>query len=209
MPHDISMLGYGPLSKQIRNLAGLTEIPINIFDDQYHSEFDDCHAFGAFLSDEFRNSTFYIGLGYKHLSKKREIIEKLKLLNRHIPAFVHDRSFVDKSACLGDGVIVYPMCNIDMDVEIGAGTIINNSVVISHNSSIGEACYLSPGVVVSGNVQVGHETFVGSGSLISNSVKIGNNVTIGIGTVVTKDVCDNSVVIGNPMKVMNTKLKLI
>ena len=35
-------------------------------------------------------------------------------------------------------------------------------------------------------------------------MKIGNNVIIGAGTVVTKDIPDNSVVVGNPCKIVGS-----
>ena len=39
--------------------------------------------------------------------------------------------------------------------------------------------------------------------VIIGSVSIGNNVIIGAGTVVTKDVPDNTIIVGNPARVIN------
>lgn len=42
-----------------------------------------------------------------------------------------------------------------------------------------------------------------AGSIIIGNVKIGNNVMIGTGAVVTKEVPDNSVVVGVPAKIIS------
>ena len=43
---------------------------------------------------------------------------------------------------------------------------------------------------------------IGSGSIVLPHVKIGNNVIVGAGSVVTKDIPDNSMVVGVPAKVI-------
>lgn len=51
-------------------------------------------------------------------------------------------------------------------------------------------------------VTIGNNVFIGMRSLILPGVTIGNNCIIGAGTVVTKDIPDNSVVVGHPAKVL-------
>jgi maltose O-acetyltransferase len=55
-----------------------------------------------------------------------------------------------------------------------------------------------------GLVKIGNNVFIGAGSIILPNVKIGNNVIIGAGCVVTRDVPENSLVVGNPAKVIGT-----
>ncbi len=54
----------------------------------------------------------------------------------------------------------------------------------------------------SGCIEVMNNVFIGSNSIILPNIKIGNNVIIGAGSVVTKDVPDNSVIAGNPAKII-------
>lgn len=49
---------------------------------------------------------------------------------------------------------------------------------------------------------IGNNVTLGANVVIIGNVKIGNNVVIGAGSVVVKDVPDNSVVVGNPAKVI-------
>ncbi len=53
-------------------------------------------------------------------------------------------------------------------------------------------------------IEIGDNVFIGSNTTILPNVKIGNNVFIGAGSVVTKDIEDNSVVVGNTAKKIKT-----
>lgn len=53
-------------------------------------------------------------------------------------------------------------------------------------------------------IQIGNNVFIGCNVTILPNVKIGNNVIIAAGSIVTKDILDNSVVGGNPAKVIGT-----
>lgn len=43
-----------------------------------------------------------------------------------------------------------------------------------------------------------------SGAIVFGGIKVGDNVVIGAGTVVNKDVPDNSLVVGNPMRILKS-----
>jgi len=53
-------------------------------------------------------------------------------------------------------------------------------------------------------IEIMDNVFIGCNTTILGGVKIGPNVVIGAGSVVTKDVPENSVVVGNPAKVIST-----
>lgn len=55
--------------------------------------------------------------------------------------------------------------------------------------------------------RIGDNVFVGANSIIMPGIKIGNNVIIGAGSVVTKDVAGNSIVAGNPARVLKENVK--
>ncbi len=54
------------------------------------------------------------------------------------------------------------------------------------------------------SVKIGNNVFIGINSTILGGVKVGNNVVIGANSVVTKEVPDNTVVAGNPARVLMT-----
>lgn len=53
-------------------------------------------------------------------------------------------------------------------------------------------------------IEIMDNVFIGCNTTILGGVKIGPNVVIGAGSVITKDVPPNSVVVGNPAKVIET-----
>ena len=55
-----------------------------------------------------------------------------------------------------------------------------------------------------GCIEIMDNVFIGCNSTILSNVKIGPNAVIGAGSVVTRDVPPNSVVAGNPAKVIGT-----
>ncbi len=93
-----------------------------------------------------------------------------------------------------------------------------------HLITIGNSVTITPGVKVLahdgstkmhinyskiGKVNIGNNVFIGFNSIILMNVNIGNNVIIGAGSVVTKDVPDNSIVAGNPAKVIGVTSEYI
>jgi sugar O-acyltransferase (sialic acid O-acetyltransferase NeuD family) len=203
----VAFIGFGELGKQIYAFIKEKNVSAECiyFDDILFSQkILNSFPFNQYGDNKFSDYNFIICLGYTLLKKKNQILQDLIALNRTLLTFLHSTAFISNSAYANDGTICYPMCNIDKEVSIGKSVLINNSVIISHNSTIGDCCYISPGAVVSGNVIIGNNTFIGAGSIVANNLSIGNNVTIGLGSVVTKDIPDNSFVIGNPMKFVNS-----
>ena len=212
MSRKAGIIGYGELGKQIHDFLSVSDSNYDFyfFDDE-HLKTKGKHAlpFNDFKKQDFRDFDFFIGLGYKHLSIKPEIINELLRLKRNLPSFIHPSCFFNSSAKIGPGTVIYPMCNIDKGVKIGNGVLLNNTVTLSHDTVIGDACFLSPGVTASGNVSIGEGAFIGAGSVISNGINIGKNVQIGIGSVVNSNIPDNCSAIGNPLRLLGKRINIL
>lgn len=76
---------------------------------------------------------------------------------------------------------------------------------------IGEESYLASGAIVFSHdfsralrldTYVGKRCFIGANAIVMAGVKIGDEVIVGSGAIVTKDVPSNSIVAGNPAKII-------
>lgn len=61
----------------------------------------------------------------------------------------------------------------------------------------------------SAKTRIGKHCFIGCASIIMPNVTIGDQVIVAAGSVVTKDVPSNSIVAGNPAKIIKTDIKTI
>ncbi|MEL7834404.1 NeuD/PglB/VioB family sugar acetyltransferase [Fodinibius sp. Rm-B-1B1-1] len=104
---------------------------------------------------------------------------------------------------VGAGSIISPQVIVGAGVHFGKNVIVRQQSIVSHNCDIGDYCFIGPNVGIMGNVNIGDKTFIGAKALIRNNVSIGKNCVVGMGAVVTKDVPDNTTVIGNPAKPIN------
>ncbi len=107
------------------------------------------------------------------------------------------------------GILIPPV------TKIGSGFYSSHygGIVVNRNSVIGKNCNISHGVTLGqssrgkniGHPILGDNIYIGPGAKIIGAVRIGNNVAIGANCVVTKDVPDNSVVVGIPGRVISSE----
>ncbi|MHA1384330.1 MAG: serine O-acetyltransferase [Candidatus Helarchaeota archaeon] len=111
------------------------------------------------------------------------------------------------------GIDIHPGAEIGSNffIDHGSGTVIGETAVIGDN------CTLYQNVTLGGislkrekrHPTLGNNVVVGAGAKILGPVKIGNNVRIGANSVVTKDIPDNSVVVGVPGRIISREGKKI
>ncbi len=146
---------------------------------------------------ESKDYSFALGLGNPML--------RYKLYQLFIQAEGKLASTISPKAHIGtfgnsieEGVTILPGVVITSDVKIGMGCLINPNCTISHDSHIGRFVEMSPSVNITGNCTIGDFSNLGTGSIILPKVTIGRNVIVGAGAVVTRDVPDNTLVVGIP-----------
>lgn len=203
----LAIIGAGHLGQQIAHyaLADKQYGKVVFFDDfTQEQEINGCKVIGKTASVEasFQKNEFdelLIGIGYKHLKVRKELFEKWSL---SIPfgKLIHSSSWIDPSAIVEKGCVVYPGCLIDAHVKIQHNTILNIGCTIAHDSSIGPNCFLSPRVAVAGFVNVAESCILGINSTIIDNINIVSQTQLGGATVVIKSIEKSGLYVGNPAK---------
>ncbi|MBL7756805.1 MAG: acetyltransferase [Chitinophagaceae bacterium] len=150
--------------------------------------------------DTLRSYDYFIGVGHNGI--RRKVQEALiSILGQPINA-IHPTAVVSASVEMKHGVMISANATLNPLVTLGHGVICNTSCSIDHECSIDDFAHVGPGAVLCGNVKIGAGTFVGANAVVKQGVSIGKNVTIGAGTVVIRDIPDNTIVVGNPQRVL-------
>jgi len=120
-------------------------------------------------------------------------------------SLVDPSAFVSRTAILGAGCVIYPQCYIGLNARLGDYVFSLSGSIINHDDVIGDRTVLASGVRLAGCVQVEEDCYLGQACTIRQYLRIGHGSLIGMGAVVVKDVPPQSVMVGNPARVLVKK----
>lgn len=203
----LAIVGSGDLGRQIAHHALSDRIynRIVFFDDFCNeNEIDGIPILGktdqielSYIEKKF--DELIIGIGYKHLKKKKELFEKFSKLVP-IGNVIHSSCWIDSTAVIEQGCVLYPGCVIDANVIIKANTILNISSTVCHDSTIDSHCFLSPRVAIAGFVKIYEQCFLGINTTIIDNIFIVENTFLGAGSLVNRSIEKSGLYAGNPVK---------
>jgi sugar O-acyltransferase (sialic acid O-acetyltransferase NeuD family) len=119
---------------------------------------------------------------------------------------VDPTAVVARSTTIGPGTFVNSGAIIGAAGRIGCFVLVNRSTSIGHHARIGDYASIGPGAVLAGKVTLGRGAVVGAGAIIAPEVTIGDNAVVSVGSVVSHDVPANSLVGGQPARVLRSAI---
>ena len=169
------------------------------------SDLHRCTGNSSFLSFVF-NLTFYPGFKYSFWMRTCSYLQ----------SHMGFRFFLFPLAWIILQHLEYKLgISISYQTQIGSGFYIGHfgGIVVNQYAIIGKNCNLSHQVTLGksnrglrkGYPVIGDNVYIGPGAKIIGKVNIGNNVAIGANCVVTKDIPDNSVVVGIPGRIISSE----
>jgi sugar O-acyltransferase (sialic acid O-acetyltransferase NeuD family) len=204
----LAIVGAGDLGVQLAHLAAVTGnfVLSGFFDDTHRPgaivanapvlgdvrSIEHIHARGGF-------DCLTIAIGYKHIGFRQSLHARF---SGFIPlaTIVHPSAIIDPTCTLGEGVVVYTGCVLDMGVRIGANTLVNAGCVVGHDSEIAQDCFLSPAVAIAGFVTVNPGCVLGIGTTVIDNISIASGTRTGAGAVVTRDIDRPGLYLGIPAR---------
>lgn len=196
--NKISVFGASGHAKVILEIIELNNMSVdNVFDADHTKTRLLNYSVNHDLK-QVKSNTF-VAIGNNSIRKR--IVEQYDLTP---DSLIHPSAVISKYVGMGIGSVVMAGVSINADSRIGNHCILNTNCSVDHDCIIEDYVHVSPNASLAGNVQIGEGTHVGIGSTIIQGIKVGRNCIIGAGTVIIKDIPDNSVVVGNPGKVIKT-----
>ena len=150
---------------------------------------------------KYQDNRFTLGVGNPFV--RSDLASKFESLGGVLINVVSKRASVGSyGVSIGYGNNIMSNALISNNVSIGNGCIIYYNCVITHDCIIHDFVEISPNVTVLGRCEIGSFSQVGAGSTILPDTKIGKNVIIGAGSLVTKNIPDNTMVLGSPARIL-------
>ena len=145
--------------------------------------------------DEYK---IFVGIGNN--ATRQKVHEMLETVGVTIPTLIHPNTVIGSEVEIGIGTVVMAGVIINCCTKIGNGCILNTGSTIDHDNTIEDFVHISPRASLAGTVKVGHGSWIGVGSVVSNNINITKGCKIGAGAVVVKDITEEGVYIGVPVR---------
>ncbi len=193
------IIGASGHGRVIADIAKLLNFDVSFCDDDVR-QFEREHVLPR-SKVNFQNRNLIIGIGNNKIRGKIAF----QYPENNFSKLFHPTSIIAKFSSIGDGTVVMPLAVINVGVKIGKHCIVNTGAIIEHDCVLDDFVHISPNATLCGSVIIGSYSWIGAGATVIQGIKVGENVTIGAGSVVINNIPDNTIVVGNPAKIIKVK----
>lgn len=155
------------------------------------------------LSKYANGNSFIVAFG--DIKSRIELVEKLRLYDINWLTIIDPSAIISSNVEIGVGTVIMPGAIVNASSKIGNHVIINSGSIIEHGCTINDYVHISPGSTICGNSKISFGAWIGAHACLINAIEIGSNSIVGAGSVVIKNVDADTIVAGNPAKLLNKK----
>lgn len=181
----------------------LEEIACFMVSDE-HYNVDKIMGVEVIPQSKFDPSLYNVVVAIGDSASRKKVVESLPKNTTYI-TLVHPNAIISEWVKIGEGSIITAGAILTCNITIGKHAHLNLQTTVGHDCIIGDFFTTAPAANISGECHFGDCVYFGTNSAVKQGVQICNNVTIGMGGVVVKDISEEGVYVGNPVKKLETK----
>ena len=147
---------------------------------------------------------------YHHLENDRRNSAIPLLDLKRVKSRIEPGCVIRDGAEIGEHIIGMMGAVVNIGAVVGDNTMLDMNCVVGARAMVGRDCHIGAGAVLAGVLEppsatpvvIEDEVLIGANAVVLEGVRIGRNSVVAAGAVVTKDVPPNSVVAGQPARVI-------
>jgi sugar O-acyltransferase (sialic acid O-acetyltransferase NeuD family) len=203
--YDLLIVGAGAFARELRQFVPQSfpaqSVRLKGFLSSNPRDLDQFKISEPILGDPEKyspeeNDRFLLAIG--EIENRRRVTEVLKSRGARFLSLIHPTAYVDSTAVLGEGCVVYPFATIMNEVRIGNFVTLNIYSSAGHDTQIGHHCNLSPYATMNGFCILEDEVFLGTHASVLAYHRVGKGSKVSANSVVTQDVRPHTLVFGVP-----------
>jgi sugar O-acyltransferase (sialic acid O-acetyltransferase NeuD family) len=192
------IIGNGGFGREIYHSMTKEEQNKTVFfvDDEYYQQ----NMVNTLPLSKFNENMYEVIIAIGDSKVREGIVKKLPKTTKYF-TFVHPSSQIhSEDVEIGEGSVICAGCILTTNIKIGKHSHLNLLTTIGHDNNIGEYFTTAPGSKISGNCSIGNHVYFGTNSSVREKINICNDVVIGLNAGVVKDIKENGVYVGVPVK---------